>query len=213
MAKNPTQSVVCPWNPAHLGSGLPHLVENAGMRKIPLRPPGTDAADARDAAAAARDVAAAARDVAAAARDVAAAARDVAAAAQDAAAAAGEKAAARDRDVTVPSTYADVGTGRPCMLATCWAKEASGCPTVPARVMSKQTQAIVDTGSMVTLLRPDLAGGREGSPMEVTCVHGDTRTYKTCHVVVQYDHGCDHQCRTAQRDQAFPWIRCREDMQ
>ena len=23
MAKNPTQSVVCPWNPAHLGSGLP----------------------------------------------------------------------------------------------------------------------------------------------------------------------------------------------
>ena len=180
--------------------------------KIPLRPPGKvphpfrlQNADGTDAAAA--------RDAAAAVRDAATAARDVAAAAQDAAAAAGEKAAARDRDVTVPSTYADVGTGRPCMLATCWAKEASGCPTVPARVMSKQTQAIVDTGSMVTLLRPDLAGGREGSPMEVTCVHGDTRTYKTCHVVVQYDHGCDHQCRTAQRDQAFPWIRCREDMQ
>ena len=89
---------------------MPHMVENAGSMKVPLRPPGTDAdaAAARDAAAAAaaaRDVAAAAaaaRDVAAASRDVAAAARDAATAARDAAAgaAAGDKAAVRDRNGT-----------------------------------------------------------------------------------------------------------------
>ena len=95
----------------------------------------------------------------------------------------------RRRWGTAPSAYADAGTGRPCILATCWAQEASGHPTVPARAMNKETQATVDTGSVVTLLRPDLAGGREGPPMEVTCVHGDTRTYGTCHVVVRTPQG------------------------
>ncbi|CAL8378956.1 unnamed protein product [Boreogadus saida] len=151
-------------------SGLPHMVENAGM-KNPLQPPGkiphpsglqnpdgTDPARDTAAAAAARDTAAAARDSAAAARDApAAAARDTATAARDAAArdtgaaardaaaagaAAGYEAAARDGDGTLPSAYADVGTGRPCMLATCWAQGTSGSPTIPARVMEKYTQAL-----------------------------------------------------------------------
>ena len=43
----------------------------------------------------------------------------------------------------------------------------------------------LDTGSVVTLLRPDLAGGMEGGPMEVVCINGDTRIYGTCHVVVR----------------------------
>jgi hypothetical protein len=47
----------------------------------------------------------------------------------------------RDRDVSMPSAYTDEGTGRPCMLATCWAQGTSGSPTVPARVMEKDTQA------------------------------------------------------------------------
>ena len=71
------------------------------------------------------------------------------------------------------------------MLATCWAQGAVGTPTIPARVMNRDTQALLDTGSVVTLLRPDLAGGKKGEPMEVACVHGDTRTYGTCHVVVR----------------------------
>ncbi|CAL8335965.1 unnamed protein product [Boreogadus saida] len=201
------------------------MVENAGMLKISLRPPGevphpfgrpnpdgTDAAaaardaaaaardaaaaardvaaTARDAAAAARDAAAAARDAAAAARDAAAAARDAAAAARDAAAAAGEKAAARGRYGTAPPADADVGTGRPCMLATCWAQGTSGSPTIPARVMNRDTQGPPGPPAVVvTLLRPDLAGGKAGEPMEVACVHGDTRTYPTCHVVVRTTHG------------------------
>ncbi|XP_056453659.1 uncharacterized protein LOC130388261 [Gadus chalcogrammus] len=55
--------------------------------------------------------------------------------------------------------------------------------------MNQDTQALLDTGSAVTLLRPDLAGGKAGEPMEVACVHGDTRTYPTCHVVVRTTHG------------------------
>jgi hypothetical protein len=85
----------------------------------------------------------------------AAAARD--AAARDAAAAgtaAGDEAAARDQDGTAPLAYADVGTGQPCMLVTCWAQGTSESPTVPARVMSRDTQALLVRGSVVTLLRP-----------------------------------------------------------
>ncbi|CAL8363352.1 unnamed protein product [Boreogadus saida] len=119
------------------------------------------AAAARDAAAAARDAAAAARDAAAAARDAAAAARDAAAAARDAAAAAGEKAAARGRYGTAPPADADVGTGRPCMLATCWAQGTSGSPTIPARVMNRDTQALLDTGQCGYPPSPR-PGGREG---------------------------------------------------
>ena len=55
--------------------------------------------------------------------------------------------------------------------------------------MNIDTQALVDTGSVVTLLRPDLAGGKAGNPMEVACIHGDTWVYKTCHVVVRMTHG------------------------
>ncbi|XP_059930116.1 uncharacterized protein LOC132473851 [Gadus macrocephalus] len=73
------------------------------------------------------------------------------------------------------------------MLATCLAQGTSGSPTV--RVMSRDTQALLDTGSVVTLLRPVLAGGKAGEPMEVACVHGGTRTYDTCHVVIRTPHG------------------------
>jgi hypothetical protein len=89
----------------------------------------------------------------------------------------------------MPSAYADVGTHRPCMVATCWAQGVVGSPTIPARVMSQDTQALLDTGSVVTLLRPELAGGKGGDPMEVACIHGETRTYGSCHVVIRTPYG------------------------
>ena len=89
----------------------------------------------------------------------------------------------------MPSAYAGEGPSRPCLLATCWAQSTGGAPTIPARVMNVDTQALVDTGSVVTLVRPDLAGGKAGNPMEVACVHGDTRVYQTCHVVVRTTQG------------------------
>ena len=54
------------------------------------------------------------------------------------------------------------------MLTTCWAHPTSGSPTIPVRVGNKDTEALLDTGSVVTLLRPDLEGGRRGEPMEAT---------------------------------------------
>jgi hypothetical protein len=62
-------------------------------------------------------------------------------------------------------------------------------PTILLQVRRKDTQALLDTGSIVTLLRPDLAGGRRGEPMEVTCVHGDTATYETCYAEAQTPRG------------------------
>ena len=100
-----------------------------------------------------------------------------------------------DRDASMSSAYADEGTHRPCMLATCWAQGMSGSPTIPARVMTQDTQALLDTGSVVTLFHPELAGGRKMEPLEVTCVHGDTRTYGTCHVVVWTPYGGVHSQR------------------
>ena len=66
----------------------------------------------------------------------------------------------------MPSAYADEGTRRPCMLATCWAQGMSGTPTKQARVMNRDTRALLDTGCVVTLLLPDLAEGKEAGPME-----------------------------------------------
>ena len=59
----------------------------------------------------------------------------------------------------------------------------------PGLRTSEDTQALLDTGSVVTLFHPELAGGKKGEPLEVACVHGDTRTYGTCHVVIRTPHG------------------------
>ncbi|CAL8320912.1 unnamed protein product [Boreogadus saida] len=76
---------------------------------------------------------------------------------------AGEKAAARGRYGTAPPADADVGTGRPCYAGDLLGAGNVGSPTIPARVMNRDTQALLDTGSVVTLLRPDLAGGKAGN--------------------------------------------------
>ena len=47
---------------------------------------------------------------------------------------------------------------------TCWVHQKPGAPNLPVWVGGRDTQALLDTGSVVTLLRPDLADGRGGSP-------------------------------------------------
>ena len=73
----------------------------------------------------------------------------------------------------------------------------------------QDTQALSDTGSVVTLLRPDLADRRAGEPMEVACVHGDTRTYETCHVVVGPPRGLHREGRDRTQSPSAPtdWER------
>ncbi|KAK0140306.1 hypothetical protein N1851_022781 [Merluccius polli] len=93
------------------------------------------------------------------------------------------------QDVPMPSAGTWPADHPACMLATCWAQGAKDSPTVPIKVMHLDTHALLDTGSAVTLVRADLAGGRPGTPMQVSCVHGDTWTYETCHVVVRTPQG------------------------
>ena len=62
----------------------------------------------------------------------------------------------------MPSAFADEGRTGPCLLTTCWAHQKPGAPNIPARVGGKDTEALLDTGSVVTLLRPELAEGRGG---------------------------------------------------
>ena len=89
----------------------------------------------------------------------------------------------------MPSAFADEGLTGPCLLTTCWAHQKPGAPNLPAWVGGKDTEALLKPGSVVTLLWPELAEGRRGEPMDVACVHGDTRTYETCHVVVRTPRG------------------------
>ena len=67
-----------------------------------------------------------------------------------------------DRDVSMPSAYADEGSRRPCLLATCWAQGAPGTPTIPARVMNQDTQALLNTGSVCDPSPSRLGGGEGG---------------------------------------------------
>ena len=87
----------------------------------------------------------------------------------------------------MPSAFADEGRSGPYLLTTWLAHQKPGAPTLPVRVGNKD---LLDTGSVVTLLRPDLAGGWRGEPLDVPCEHGDIRTYETCHVVVRTPEGC-----------------------
>ncbi len=44
------------------------------------------------------------------------------------------------------------------------------------------TEALVDSGSMVTLVRPEFAGPLMGREISVSCIHGVTRNYPTAEI-------------------------------
>ena len=60
----------------------------------------------------------------------------------------------------MPSASAsEVATGRPCsLLMACWAEESGPSPVTPVRANGKDTMALVDSGSMVTLIAMDQVG-------------------------------------------------------
>ncbi|KAK0154825.1 hypothetical protein N1851_002857 [Merluccius polli] len=82
------------------------------------------------------------------------------------------------QDVPMPSAGTWPADHPACMLATCWAQGAKDSPTVPIKVMHVDTHALLDTGSAVTLVRADIAGGRPGPRCRFpvsTGTHGPTR--------------------------------------
>ncbi len=67
-------------------------------------------------------------------------------------------------------------------LTTCWAHEGAAAPRFPVNIGSRDTEALVDSGSMVTLVRPEFAGTLMGREISVSCIHGDTRNYPTAEI-------------------------------
>ena len=57
------------------------------------------------------------------------------------------------------------------------------------KVGDQDTTALVDTGSVVTLIRPELAPGEPGPNLEVACIHGDVKEYPTRPITVRTPRG------------------------
>ncbi|XP_035266158.1 uncharacterized protein LOC118223565 isoform X2 [Anguilla anguilla] len=78
----------------------------------------------------------------------------------------------------------------PCRyITTCWAHEGARAPTFPVKIGGRDTEALLDSGSMVTLIRPEFAGGSRGKAIAVACIHGDTKQYFTADIVLTTPRG------------------------
>lgn len=92
----------------------------------------------------------------------------------------------------MPSASAsEVATGNPWgLLMECWAEESGPSPVTPVRANGKDTTALLDSGSMVTLIRPDF----DQSPnltdtVVITCIHSETKDYPTTLLHLQTTKG------------------------
>ena len=79
---------------------------------------------------------------------------------------------------------------QPChYLTTCWAHQSAAPPRLPVKVDGRDTEALLDSGSAITLIRPEYAGRSGGEAVMVSCVHGDTHRYPTTEVRLQTPRG------------------------
>ncbi|XP_061106590.1 uncharacterized protein LOC133134426 [Conger conger] len=84
------------------------------------------------------------------------------------------------KEVSMPTASGGSSPPHPCLyLTTCWAHQSTEAPRFPVRVGGQDTEAVLDSGSAITLLRPDFAGEQRGEEVAVECIHGDTRKYPT----------------------------------
>uniref|UniRef100_A0AAQ4RCG2 CCHC-type domain-containing protein n=1 Tax=Gasterosteus aculeatus aculeatus TaxID=481459 RepID=A0AAQ4RCG2_GASAC len=90
-----------------------------------------------------------------------------------------------DRDEPMPTAGSTDSKGLPCHhLTTCWAHEGAPAPKFPVKIAGKDTEALLDSGSMVSLVRPQFASAPWGDEVAVSCIHGDTRKYPTSKINV-----------------------------
>lgn len=91
------------------------------------------------------------------------------------------------REESMPT---EASEGKPCSYrTTCWAHQATAAPKVPVRVGQQDTEALLDSGSVVTLIRPCFTEAPHGPPIPVTCIHGDIKSYPTADVKVTTPQG------------------------
>ncbi|XP_073719441.1 uncharacterized protein [Misgurnus anguillicaudatus] len=87
------------------------------------------------------------------------------------------------REELMPTASASESSRLPChFLTTCWAHERAAAPKIPVKIGGHDTEALIDSGSMVTLIRPEYAGPTRGREITVSCIHGDSRNYQTAEV-------------------------------
>lgn len=85
----------------------------------------------------------------------------------------------------MPTAGSTDSKGLPCHhLTTCWAHEGAPAPKFPVKIAGKDTEALLDSGSMVSLVRPQFASAPWGDEVAVSCIHGDTRKYPTSKINV-----------------------------
>lgn len=94
-----------------------------------------------------------------------------------------------ERDVSMP-TADNTSSTFPCgYLTTGWAEANESAPRFPVKVMGQDAEALLDSGSVITLVRPELVEEPNGEPVVVACIHGDTKSYPTSQVKIQSPRG------------------------
>ncbi|XP_035271895.1 uncharacterized protein LOC118226410 isoform X1 [Anguilla anguilla] len=95
-----------------------------------------------------------------------------------------------DRDEPMPTADTSEPPVFPCRyITTCWAHEGARAPTFPVTIGGRDTEALLDSGSMVTLIRPEFAGDSRGKAIAVACIHGDTKQYFTADIMMTTPRG------------------------
>ena len=90
-----------------------------------------------------------------------------------------------DRDEPMPTASSTGGKGLFSQyVTTCWAHQGAPAPKCPVKIGGRDTEALLDSGSMVSLVRPQFASDTYGEEISVSCIHGDTRKYPTSEVHV-----------------------------
>ncbi|KAK0143307.1 hypothetical protein N1851_018559 [Merluccius polli] len=92
-------------------------------------------------------------------------------------------------DVSMPTASLSDRRGGGCRRTTCWSHERTVSPSMPVWVGRQDTHALLDSGSLVTLVRPGLTDGTPGRSIEVGCIHGQTESYLTERITVQTPKG------------------------
>ena len=88
--------------------------------------------------------------------------------------------------VSMPTASPSDWRGGAFHRTTCCSHERTVSPSLPVRVGRRDTHAaLLDSGSVVTLIQPGLADGTPGPHVEVGCIHGQRETYPTRHITIQ----------------------------
>ncbi|KAK0132837.1 hypothetical protein N1851_032052 [Merluccius polli] len=95
------------------------------------------------------------------------------------------------QDVAMPTASSDSNPRKPCgLLTVCWGQTEGPSAVTPVRLNGRDASALLDSGSAVTLARPEYAPGPLlPGKLAVTCIHGETRQYPTASISMQTTKG------------------------